>query len=288
MRKEMMRKIIFGVLAVGLVLFVISWKLLVGLFSHSTSSENTQPNYSAASAATALPTFEQAMRDLFGVDSQTGAILTEKNGLTRGWFSYPFESNGIIYYAVFLKTQRSNGDVATEESVRHCHACAPDISVVTYKKQGQSWSKLIAQKNVAEVGSWGDVETPKRFEFLHLNEKNRILMIDVAWQGQGLNTWGKELFGFSEERWSRLGTIETGGNNEDHCLPPAAKEDERGHLMFDCYSYVGQIQLLQKKPVDFPDLTVIFSGTRLDDKLQLKQAENQTYHYVKGRYVLNQ
>lgn len=283
-----MRKIILGIFVLGLALLAFNWKPLSRLYSEKFSAESLQAKHAPNAAEMALPTVELAIKDLFGLDPQTGAALTKRDELTRLWFNYSFELNGAIYYAVFLKTYRSNGDEATDASIVRCHACAPQISIVTYKIQGANWVKLAAQKYLGELGSWGDIETPRSFEFLHLSEKNRVLLIDTAWQGQGLNSWGKALFGFTEEKWSRLGTIETGGDNQDHCIAPTDKEEDRIELAYPCYSYVGQIQLLQTKPTDFPELSVIFSGFKPADNLQIKSAENQKYHYVKGKYVLKE
>lgn len=279
------KKILFVLALVSILAIAIASITTEKFINGRHFQHRAKKNPESETTTSSLPTSDQAIKVLFGVDKKTGTLITSANELNQHWFSYQYEINGDSFYAIFLKTFVLLGEEITVKNIPRCHACAPEISIVTYKKKDGAWYKLASQEKMKKEGTWGDVETPQKIESMRLNQNNVTLLINFESQQHDQRSAGKSLYAFSKNSWKFIGYIGTNADNSNHCNDPTAQETvEYIEDAFPCYSYRGSIKPIKNQQSNFPDLFVQLEGTTLDEENKVKRVDSVRYRYKKGTY----
>ncbi len=230
----------------------------------------------ASQAAINVPTPNkvQAFNTLFAVNTKHGKIKTGKHKVSSIWFDKKLTYGADTIYVVFTLTHSLNESTGDVES---CHACAPEIGAITYKKQLNGWEVISKQARFTSFGSWGEVSDDQP-ELFALSKLTTSFLLDTSYSSTGMSTSGKAIFSFAGDAWRDLGTITTEEDNSGACDETVPPTDE---YYRKCWQYSGKISIVPKPNTQYPDLLVTRIGTFPDDD----KVKNKLYTFNGNEYV---
>lgn len=280
------QSVVIGVLS-GALVVAISAAVFLYMNGGERAVSSAEPAASGASAAVAdpvvaitPPSVSDSMKELFGLQQGAEEAKTKPDQLTKAAFSTEFTLGSDRFYAQFFQSQ----DLLENGEVSDSHASSVDLSVITYKQTGATWSVIDKKVELAESGTWGALSNGPA-EKLQLSPGSFGLLVDEGYSGQGYHHTGKSIFVFAGNKWQHAGFIETGASNSGACdenFKPGSSDD----FMKPCYEYTGKISVAPNANGDFPDLLVTRNGTQEGEQPnQVVPAKNVTVKYKKDKYI---
>ena len=237
------------------------------------------------------PDPKSALQELFSVTDSSGAIKIAQDKLASIWFDQTFQDGSGQVYVVFVKEQKidENGQLGS------CHSCGASIDAVTYKNISGNWVAISKQKNITELGNWGDIpkinggeiET-KHGEILRLSPDNTVLLIKGEGQGQGVVAGYKEILAFHQNKWQYLGTLDVWGNNEGaDCINSRKQFKASDDSLWNssCWSYTGKVSIGTSNGTPYPNIVVKHKGTEYSDLHKVVLARNIVYIFNGKEYI---
>lgn len=235
---------------------------------------NTQASVSQVAIDVPTPNKVDAFNTLFGVNTKHGKIKTAKYKISSIWFDKKLTYGTDTIYVVFTLTYNLNEATGDIDS---CHACAPEIGAITYKKQANEWAVISKQPSFTSFGSWGEAGDVKP-EPLLLSKLTTSFLLDTSYGNTGMFTSGKTIFSFADDTWRDLGNITTEENNAGACDETVPPTDE---FYRKCWAYEGKISIVPKQNTQYPDLLVTRTGTFSEGDT----VKNQLYKFDGKSYV---
>lgn len=264
------RKILLG-------LILLSAALGFSLFSYK-AQESKEKSISKR------PDAAHAFQELYGAPNPTTKISPDKNHLATLWFEKEFNDGIEDLYVLFSKNQ----ELDEQGSPASCHVCMASIDVITYIRKQDKWIKEGTTRNVAQLGSYGDVEPVKDVKLLQLSLGNVILAIPSTDGGQGITHKGENLLNHFESRWSEVGYLNLSGDNADSDCTNNINST-KAETDNPCYSYQSTYRLQEGKNKKFPNIIVSRRGR--DFSIQSGKVEevgDEIYIYNGKKYLSTQ
>ena len=207
-----------------------------------------------------------ALKVLYGVTAPSEKVKTKDKKLSSIWFEQSFQRGDTNLHVVFIKQQ----PIDDKGQIDSCHGCAPTIAAVTYKKsKNDEWQLVSKQRDIGELGSWGDAPGITEAQILKLSPDKIAFLIDTGFSNMGFTEFGKALYVFFENNWHNLGWIQTGEGNSGACT-----DDSSGK---SCWDYEGKLSIISNKDNEYPDLLVTKTGKEPDDQGNIIKAKNVIY-----------
>jgi len=226
------------------------------------------------------PSFETAIEQIFGIQTAGGSVLTKKEYLTSLFVEVPFKAEGIDHRVIFLQTQKID---RLTGKIEDCHICMASISAVVYKRIGNEWISISANRDFTVFGSWGVASILKPVEISYKIKKNMVaFLFEYGSSGQGYSIGGKAIFGFSGDTWSDLGYVVTHESNDGTCDDILAETKETSGFS-RCWKNTGRLQIEAGKLGEYSSIRVVKSGTESDINGKVTPAKNVKYEYTTGR-----
>ena len=200
------------------------------------------------------PREEQALQELYEANGPALTFSIDATHQASLWFSQQLNDGMTDLFVVFAKKQTVDEKGVPDS----CHTCTVTVDAITYIRKPGGWAKLSAQKNVTELGSYGEAPKIVKANILSLSVGNVILAIPESYEGQGITNHGEALLNHFHEKWSDAGYIELAGDNagttcqkKDNLVPDADGE---------CYSYSSIYHLRKGDSLTYPDIVVKRKG----------------------------
>lgn len=202
-----------------------------------------------------------ALKELFGLTDPSGTVKPSQDKLASIWFDQMFRDGNDSTYVVFVKEQSldENGELI------NCNECNAIIDAVTYKLISGSWRVVSKQKNITEIGNWGDAPKIDQAKILQLSPENTALLVRTEWVGQGNIAGGYGMFAYHVNTWSYLGYLDVFGSNEGSgCDKSHINEQSNKNEKF-CWLYSGKVYIQQSDKSPYPNIIVNRTGTTFDE-----------------------
>ena len=279
------QSVLIGVLS-GALVVAIGAAVFLYMNSGVRAVGGAEPAASEASAtasetvvAIAPPSVSDSMKELFDLQQGSEEAKTKPDQLTKAAFSTEFNLGSDRFYAQFFQSQ----DLLENGEVSDSHASSVDLSVITYKQTGATWSVIDKKVELAESGTWGSLSDAP-VEKLQLSPSSFGLLVNEGFSGQGYYHDGKSIFVFASNQWQHVGHVETGASNSGAC-DPEFKPGSSDEFAKPCYEHTGKISVAPNAKGEFPDLLVIKQGTQDGEQPnQVVPAKNVTVKYIKDKY----
>ena len=207
------------------------------------------------------PDRKSVLADIYKKPIQEGT----ENQLSDGryvsyWNGSQFTLNGKKYFVAF-------SDATPESEIEYP---APEdmvnISQATYELVGSEWKLKSVQQDVGKFGANNKApaaDTAHASVAFPTNKGSLILAAPTAvFANQGIQLSFYEIFYFSPEsaQWKYLGSIDAGYENSGGCAHEVDSATKT-----KCVKSFGKVQLSSAEESDYPQLKVIFEGTKLDE-----------------------
>ncbi|MEI6746865.1 MAG: hypothetical protein WCL34_12955 [Methylococcaceae bacterium] len=153
------------------------------------------------------------------------------------------------------------------------HPCQAEIGATTYKQKNGDWVLLSRQNKVGFAGSFGVMYPAEKSDVLNLTPNKLIFLIDDYEGHMGVEQKYKHLFLFSENKWSDLGTVDTGYDNTSYY----GEESDKS------FSYEGKVSVISSSK-EYPDLLITKSGKEPDENYNPIPAKNSLYVFNGKKY----
>jgi hypothetical protein len=251
--------------------------------SQETGTVPEQIPVDTAKKSVKKPDVATALTDLFGISGPGGSVKTAPDALTGLWFEQSFSVDNRQYHVVFTKTQTVDPE---KNAPFDSHVQGVIVGAATYVLKDEAWQLVGKQKEIGEIGSWGDAPEVKNAAILTLSPSQIAFMIDFGYGMGGFFEEGKVLFGFSNDTWQDLGFIQTGSNNSGSCDDTEQETEPDSPLMGPCWGYTGSITAVPETHNNFPDLLIVKQGTEITEQQKLPvPAKNSTYIFDGQKYA---
>jgi len=154
-----------------------------------------------------------------------------------------------------------------------CHACAPAVSTILFKRNGTKWQVGGGAEALTSSGGWG---RPGEFSLEKIGPEEFALVIKDGYTGQGETTSMATFYHVADKKMAKLVQLELHGDNGGACGQPGPGS---------CYSFDKKYTFVPSaKP--FFDLTVTSTGTKIGDKGKVvHERGTQVMVYKNGEYV---
>lgn len=214
----------------------------------------------------AIPSTEHASSLLYNKAYYHDGMHTTDNEVTTLWLSKEFKFENELYHAYFFQRQES-------DERQRCHACAAILDIVTYKKSTDGWKEVSVQKQFDTIGSWGRAPNAEEIIYKHLSPTVYSLFVVDGYTAQGSSFNWADIISFTNNRWSNRGSIKLGGSHYGS-----------GSVN---YSYDGTINIKEGSDVQYPDISVMMTGTMpANDYKTTRPAISLNYQFNGEKYQL--
>ena len=215
----------------------------------------------------AAPPDQRVLQDLFGtVAAKPHASI---------WHRQSFILDGDEYLAVIA----SDPSVGVDGKVETCHACAPTLSIATYKPHLLTWKLVRAQVQFLSVGSFGKPPESKDITVGRLG-KRPLISISSSGAGQGYTFTSLHLLAF-DQGWRHVGSIGTYEDNHGTACDAAPEPGIPG-----CYQWSGTLAIQEAAGDAWPDIILNRTGTVTESRGDpIASVKPVTYAYDGINYV---
>lgn len=242
----------------------------IGLLSFTSSRSGSKATLASQAASSppatvmeSMPSPEQAFQVLYKTSTPSKSHLVDSTHHASIWFSQKFNDGVADFFTLFSQVKTLDEKGVPDS----CHSCTVQIDAITYIHRNNGWTLESSQRNIAEIGTWGEAPATASTKILPLSSGNIAIAIPQSYSGQGTSYRGESLLNHTQSQWREVGYLELSGDNSGtNChkrgeQPKQVEQDEG-----ECHSFFSKYTLRKSNSVTYPDIVVKRTGFEFSEE----------------------
>ncbi len=131
------------------------------------------------------------------------------------------------------------------------------VGAVVFAQTANGWRAETVQGHIATIGQVRMTDDPVEIARLGIGRASVAFLVPDGGYGQGISEEGSRVLAYDKGRFSDLGFVRTGANNQGAC---SDDEDSKGGEGIPCWEYTGTLSAQPGSSPDHFDLKVRRSG----------------------------
>lgn len=255
-----------GIGVAGLIIAIVA----LSRTSNTPSTANVPPAPASVPAPVAkptvlvsrLPTANELLRSVYRTTPRGGVALPSPNLQATLWRWVRVQDRAKVLDVAMLAEQ----SLDDQGKVEDCHACAVNVTVVTFENVTDGWLESEPQRALFPIGQWGKQPNGKAF-MTAPTAAGPIVFIEDDSAAQGYSQLNQFVLARIAGRWIGAGNVQLGEDDAGNCGPETIGGDPA------CWSYSSTVGVSSELQHGLPVLILTRRGTMSDGRGHAKAAD---------------